>query len=174
MIALGVVEITETDVVPRESAARSSHLVRVTVHVVVWTLLLAPMVRALARGWRPLADDATIAIGAWRALTLHPPLLGQLTSAAGAEKLASDPGPLEYWLLGPFVHLDPGQGVLIGSAVLCALVLSVAIEVLWRTSGTWAAVLFTFVMVDMAIVSPTPFLDPVWNNSFAFFWFAAF
>jgi hypothetical protein len=174
MIALDVVESTETDVVPRESAARSSHLVRVTVHVVVWTLLLAPMVRALARGWRPLADDATIAIGAWRALTLHPPLLGQLTSAAGVGKLASDPGPLEYWVLGPFVHLDPGQGVLIGSAVLCALVLSVAIEVLWRTSGTWAAVLFTFVMVDMAIVSPTPFLDPVWNNSFAFFWFAAF
>jgi hypothetical protein len=30
------------------------------------------------------------------------------------------------------------------------------------------------VVVDMAIVSPTPFVDPVWNNSFGFFWFAAF
>jgi hypothetical protein len=38
----------------------------------------------------------------------------------------------------------------------------------------WAAVLFTFVIVDMAIVSPTVFVDPVWNNSFGFFWFAAF
>ena len=148
-------------------------MVRAAPHVVVWILLLAPMVRSMARGWRPLGDDATIAIGAWRALSLHPPLLGQLTSATGGSN-ASDPGPLEYWLLGPFVHLDPGQGVLIGSALLCALILSVTIEVLRRTSGTWAAVIFTFVVVDMAIVSPTPFVDPVWNNSFGFFWFAAF
>lgn len=151
----------------------SVRVLRLAPHVVVWTMLLAPMIRNLARGWRPFGDDAAIAIGAWRALTLHPPLLGQLTTATGATN-ASDPGPLEYWLLGPFVHLDPGQGALIGSAVLCALVLSVTIEILRRTSGTWAAVLFTFVLVDMAIVSPTVFVDPVWNSSFAFFWFAAF
>jgi hypothetical protein len=64
--------------------------------------------------------------------------------------------------------------VLIGSAVLCALVLSVTLEVLWRTSGAWTSVIFTLVIADMAIVSPTPFVDPVWNNSFGFFWFAAF
>ena len=131
------------------------------------------MLRTTARGWRPIGDDANIAIGAWRTLSLHPALLGQLTSATGSSN-ASDPGPLEYWVLGPFVHLDPGQGALIGSAILCALVLSVAIEVLWRTSGTWAAFLFTFAVVDAAIVSPTPFVDPVWNSSFGFFWFAAF
>ena len=174
MVALDVSESTHTNVVPTESGARSNRIVRASVHVVAWSLLIAPMIRTLSRGWRPLGDDATIAIGAWRALSLHPPLLGQVTTASGVGRIASDPGPLEYWLLGPFVHLDPGQGALIGSAILCALVLSVAIEVLWRTSGTWAAVLFVFVMVDMAIVSPTPFLDPVWNNAFAFFWFSAF
>ena len=158
---------------PSAPLERSGRVLHVAPHVVVWTLLLAPMIQNMARGWRPLSDDATIAIGAWRALSLHPPLLGQLTSAVGGVN-ASDPGPLEYWVLGPFVHLDPGQGVLIGSAILCALVLSVAIEVLRRTSGTWAAVIFTFVIVDMAIVSPTPFVDPVWNNSFGFFWFAAY
>ncbi len=138
------------------------------------------MIKNMARGWRPLGDDAATAIGAWRSLSLHPPLLGHLTSATGGVGIgaggvnASDPGPLEFWLLGPFAHLDPGQGVLIGSALLCALILSVTLEVLWRTSGTWATVIFTLVMVDIAIVSPTPFVDPVWNNSFGFFWFAAF
>jgi hypothetical protein len=161
------------DVVQAAPERGSGRALRWAPHVVVWTLLLAPMIQNLARGWRPTSDDATIAIGAWRVLSLHPPLLGQLTSAVGGVN-ASDPGPLEYWVLGPFVHLDPGQGVLIGSAVLCALALSVAIEVLRRTSGTWAAVIFTFVVVDMAIVSPTPFVDPVWNNSFGFFWFAAY
>ncbi len=58
--------------------------------------------------------------------------------------------------------------------MLCALVLTVTIEVLWRTSGVSAAVIFTFVVVNMAIVSPTPFVDPVWNNSFGFFWFIGF
>ncbi len=64
--------------------------------------------------------------------------------------------------------------MLIGSAVLCALILSVTIEILRRSSGPWAPIIFAFVMVDLAIVSPTPFVDPVWNNSFGFFWFAAF
>jgi hypothetical protein len=173
MSTLERIDGTDLEVAPRRSPDRSSRLVRAAPHVVVWTLLLGPMVRSMARGWRPLGDDATIAIGAWRALSLHPPLLGQLTSATGGTN-ASDPGPLEYWLLGPFVHLDPGQGVLVGSAILCALILSVTLEILWRTSGAWAAIIFTFVIVDMAIVSPTPFVDPVWNNSFGFFWFAAF
>ncbi len=180
MTTLALAEDTEVDVPQPALTAPSSRLLRIAPHVVVWILLLAPMVRNMARGWRPLGDDATLAIGAWRSLSLHPPLLGHLTSATGGVGIgigganASDPGPLEYWLLGPFAHLDPGQGVLIGSALLCAAILSVTLEILWRTSGTWAALIFTFVMVDMAIISPTPFVDPVWNNSFGFFWFAAF
>ena len=173
MTTLAMADDVELDASPNLSPTLSGRLLRVAPHLVVWTLLLAPMIRNMARGWRPLGDDATIAIGAWRALSLHPPLLGQLTSATGGSN-ASDPGPLEYWLLGPFTHLDAGQGVLIGSVILCALVLTVTIEVLWRTSGGVAAVIFTFVVVDMAIISPTPFVDPVWNNSFGFFWFVGF
>jgi hypothetical protein len=173
MTTLAIADDVEIGAPQTLSPTPSSRLFRIAPHVVVWTLFLAPMIRNMARGWRPLGDDATIAIGAWRALSLHPPLLGQLTSATGGTN-ASDPGPLEYWLLGPFTPLDAGQGVLIGSAVLCALVLTVTIELLWRTSGPLASVIFTFVICDMAIVSPTPFVDPVWNNSFGFFWFLGF
>ena len=35
-------------------------------------------------------------------------------------------------------------------------------------------VIFSLVIADLAITSPTPFLDPVWNNAFGFFWFIAF
>jgi hypothetical protein len=35
-------------------------------------------------------------------------------------------------------------------------------------------VIFCFVIIDLVIVSPTPFVDPVWNPSFAFLWFLAF
>ena len=157
----------------REAPIRQNRLVRIAPHLLVWTLLLVPTIRSMARGWRPLSDDAAIAIGAWRALSLHPPLIGQLTSAAGGAN-ASDPGPLEYWLLAPFAHLDPGQGVLLGSAILCAVILSVTIHVLWKNVGAWATIIFSLVIADLAITSPTPFLDPVWNNAFGLFWFVAF
>jgi len=126
----------------------------------------------MARGWRPLSDDANIAIGAWHSLSLHPPLVGVLTGAIG--KLASDPGPLELWLLSPFVHLDPGQGALLGSAVLCAAVLSLTLYVLVKTAGIWSGVLFSLCVADLALTSPTPFVDPVWNSAFGLFWFLAF
>ncbi len=155
------------------SSDRAHRILCLMPHVLVWTLLLVPTIRSMVRGWRPLGDDAAIAIGAWRSLTLHPPLLGQLTFATSAKGNA-DPGPLEFWMLGPFAHIDPGQGVLIGSAILCLVALSVTIEVLRRTSGVWAGIVFSLVIADLAIISPSPFLDPVWNSSFGFFWFASF
>ena len=156
----------------RPTSHSQSRALRVAPHVLVWTLLLVPAIRTMARGWRPLGDDANIAIGAWRSISLHPPLVGVLTGAVG--KLASDPGPLELWLLGPFVHLDPGQGVLLGSAVLSAAVLSLSLYVLVKTAGIWSGVVFSLCVADLALTSPTPFVDPVWNSAFGFFWFLAF
>jgi hypothetical protein len=169
--------VVETDAAEAPSGgpvrAGTNRLLRASPHIVVWALLVIPALRNAIRGWRPLGDDGAIAIGAWRTLTLHPPLVGQLTFATSSQG-NNDPGPLEYWILGPFAHLDPGQGVLIGSAILCAFILSVAIEILWRRAGMWAAVIFSVAVADLAILSPTPFVDPVWNSSFGFFWFIAF
>ncbi len=156
-----------------EPADRTSRILGFAPHVMVWTLLWVPTIRSMARGWRPIADDAEIAIGAWRSLTLNPPLVGHVTFATSSTHLA-DPGPLEYWFLGPFTHLDPGQGVLIGSALLCAVVLSVAISVLRRSVSVWAGVILSLVIADLAIVSPLQFQDPVWNVHFGAFWFVSF
>jgi hypothetical protein len=154
-------------------AQRPSRILGFAPHVMVWTLLWVPTIRSMARGWRPIADDAEIAIGAWRSLSLNPPLVGHVTFATSSTHLA-DPGPLEYWFLGPFTHLDPGQGVLIGSALLCAVVLSVAISVLRRSVSVWAGVILSLVIADLAIVSPLQFQDPVWNVHFGAFWFVSF
>jgi hypothetical protein len=173
MSTLEAVVETDTTDLPEGPPVHTNRVLHAAPHLVVWALLIIPMLRNAIRGWRPLGDDGAIAIGAWRTLTLHPPLVGQLTFATSSTG-NSDPGPLEYWILGPFAHLDPGQGVLIGSALLCAIVLSVAVEILWRRAGMGAAVVFSLAIADLAITSPTPFVDPVWNSSFGFFWFAAF
>ncbi len=172
-------ETTEAAPQEPEAAAPRSGLdvaVRVAPYVVIWTVLLVPTIRTMARGWRPLADDAKIALPAWNTFSLHPPLVGVSTGVAGTNGIqnTANPGPLELWLLGPFEHLDPGQGALLGSALLCAAALTFAVYVLQRTAGTWAAVIFSLVVADLAVFSVTPFVDPVWNASFASIWFLSF
>ena len=152
-------------------------LFRVTPYVLAWMVLLVPTFRTMSRGWRPFGDDAVIAVRAWSTFTLHFPVVGlgtNATTGVSAAARPANPGPLELWLLGPFVRLDPGQGALLGAALLCAVALSIAIYVLQKTAGPWGAVIFALVVADLAIVSPTPFLDPLWNSSFAFFWFLSF
>jgi hypothetical protein len=171
-----IIEGLDTDAapIPTEATMSGDALLLAASYLVMWSVLLVPTIRSMARGWRPLGDDAAIGIGAWRALTLHPPLLGTATAITGGKITSvSDPGPLEFWLLGPFVHLYPGQGLLLGSALLCAGVLSLSVHLLWRACGPWAAAVFSLVVADLAITSPTPFLDPVWNSSFGFLWFIA-
>ena len=133
---------------------------------------MVPAIRTMALGWRPLSDDANIAIGAWRSLSLHPPLVGVLTGAIG--KLASDPGPLELWLLGPFVHLDPGQGALLGSALLCAAVLSLTLYVLVKTAGIWSGVVFSLCVADLAVDLAHAIRRPGLEHAFGLFWFLSF
>ena len=174
MSTVETVDRTQPELVdPAPSPRPSDRVLAASSHLLVWALLLVPMIRSMARGWRPMGDDAGIAIWSWRALSLHPPLVGQLTFATSSQG-AADPGPLEFWLLGPFEHLDPGQGALIGSAVLCAAILSVALWLLRRSVSVWAGVILAFVVADLAIVSPSQFLDPVWNSNFGSFWFVGF
>lgn len=108
-------------------------------HLVVWSVLLVPTIRSMARGWRPLGDDAAIGIGAWRALTLHPPLLGTATAITGGKITSvSDPGPLKFWLRSVRAPL-PGAGSAsrIGAAVRrCSVTQRApALASLWAVGG---------------------------------------
>ncbi len=164
---------------PEVAASRSvlDTAVQMAPYAAIWIVLLVPTLRTMARGWRPVGDDASIALQAWNTFSLHAPLVGQGTGAAtgtGGVQTTGDPGPLGFWLLAPFVHIDPGQGALIGAALLCGAALSLGLYVLQKSAGPWAAVVFALVVADLAIVSPFPFVDPLWNSSFASFWFLSF
>jgi len=170
-----------TDAAPRQPEVATPGraldvAVSVAPYVLIWSVLLVPTIRTMVRGWRPIADDAKIAIPAWNTLSLHPALVGASTGATGTSGLqtTANPGPLQLWLLGPFEHLDPGQGALLGAALLCAAALTFGVYVLQRTAGSWAAVVFSLVVADLAIFSVTPFADPLWNASFASLWFLSF
>jgi hypothetical protein len=138
--------------------------VRVISHVVVWTILLIPAVIQMYRGWRPVGDNATISVQSFKVLSLHPPLLGQYsTISSGAQHTLFDPGPLQYVLLAVPVHLDPLHGGLWGGAIVSALILSVAIEALWRTGFWLGCAAIAFCLLDMAWLLPGVVENIMWN-----------
>ncbi len=105
-------------------------VVRVTRHLAIWAAILIPTAMEMARGWRPLLDDATISARSYEVLSLHSPLPGQFSQASfshgstSASHLIFSPGPLQYWLLALLVHLDPIQGALWAAALWSGAILA--------------------------------------------------
>jgi hypothetical protein len=89
----------------------------VTTGVVVVTIAIA-MVGALLGGWQPVGDEA-------------------LSVSAG--EAVSHPGPLQFWLLAPFVQVFGTQGVLIGTSQLNMAWVVAIVTVAWRQAGPWFA-----------------------------------
>jgi hypothetical protein len=139
-------------------------LVRLVSQVTVWTCVLVPSVLVLARGWTPLGDNAAIEIRAYRALSLHPPLVGMYsTGSTGLGHTVFDPGPLAFWLLSVPVRLDQGHGLVWGAALLWGLCLSLAIESFW-TARLWVGCgLIALVAVDLLWAAPFVLENPAWN-----------
>jgi hypothetical protein len=147
--------------------SRYQQLVRVTTHVTIWVLVLAPVVIEIHRGWRAIQDNATISIRSYQALSLHPPLLGQFsTLSRDTGHFLYDPGPLQYWLLAIPVHLSPSNGALWGAALLIGLALSLSIEALWRSGDRWACGIIGLATFTIACLIPRVLAAPTWNPYF--------
>ncbi len=144
--------------------SRAPQAVRVGSHLVVWAALVVPLVVVLVRGWIPSGDDAAIAIRSYQTFSLHPPLVGLVsTVGTGTGHYVSDPGPLLFWLLAVPVRIDPLHGPLWGAALLSGIVLSVAIEALW-SAGQWlAGAVVAFVVADYLCFAPAVVENIVWN-----------
>src|SRR5258707_9863543 len=100
--------------------------------VLAWLPFGFAAARSVATGWRPVSDNAAIALRSWDVLTAHAPLVGQATRLAGG---VYDLGPLQYWLLTLPVHVDPLHGVLWGAALWCMVAASLTIEAAWAAAG---------------------------------------
>jgi len=71
--------------------------VRVASHVSVWLLILSSCIGAIARGWLPVGDDAALSARAFQSLSVHPPLVGMLSTAGNAIGVhLYSPGPLQF------------------------------------------------------------------------------
>ena len=138
---------------------------RIGSHLVIWTIVLVPTVLEMIRGWQPLySDDATITLRSYEILSLHPPLLGQFSRISS--HISFDPGPLQYVFLAVPTHIDHLQGGLWGSALVCGLVLSVAVEAMWSLRRWLGCVLVALAVVDLAWTAPSVFDHQIWNPDF--------
>ena len=86
-------------------------------------LAIAPLVvatvRALTRGWMAIGDNGLILLRAEDVATANHPLLGTWTSASlTAGRTISNPGPLWFDVLAPFVRIGgPSVGLAVGVMV---------------------------------------------------------
>jgi len=96
---------------------------------VIVALALLPLLSAaivLSQGWRPSGDNALIGLRAQDVLHGHLPLVGQPSTGEnfGSGIESSHPGPIEFYLIAPFVLL---MGASVGLAVGAAAINSAAL-----------------------------------------------
>jgi len=155
----------------RASAAlRRVSAVRVAAHVLVWLPFIIGLARSLHDGWRPVSDNAGIALRSWDVLTAHGPLVGQATRLAHG---VYDPGPLQYWLLTLPVHIDPVHGVLWGGALWCMVAASLTIEAAWSAAGMPGGLLATAAILGVLAWIPQITMLPCWNPWFGIMYLLA-
>ena len=147
-----------------------SIVLRVVAHLAAWLPFVAGAVRLIRHGWRPVGDEAAIALRSWNSLTAHGPMVGQATRLAHG---VFDPGPLEYWLLAIPVHLDTAHGVLWGAVICCLVACSLAIEAAWSVLGAAGGLCASGFIVGLVLWTPDITAPPSWNPWFGVVFFTA-
>jgi hypothetical protein len=143
---------------------------RAGAHVLAWLPFVFAAARSVASGWRPVSDNAVIALRSWDVLTAHAPLVGQATRLASG---VYDPGPLQYWLLTLPVHVDPLHGVLWGGALWCMVAAFLTIEGAWAAAGRLGGLLATAIVLGALAWIPAITRLPCWNPWFGLMFFLA-
>jgi len=159
--------LTDPPAVPASRAApRLAGGVRTVAHLVVWASVLVPALVELSIGWRPFGDDAAISSRAYQVLSSHGSLTGLASAASnhtGHEVYGL--GPLLFYLLALPVRIDPAHGLLWGAAVVCGVVLSLAVEAAWATGRWLACGLLALAVLDLLWRTPFVFDNIGWNAS---------
>jgi hypothetical protein len=143
---------------------------RVVAHLAAWLPFVLGPARLIRHGWRPVGDEAAIALRSWNSLTAHGPLVGQATRLAHG---VFDPGPLEYWLLAIPVHLDTVHGVLWGAIICCLVGCSLAVEAAWSVLGAAGGLCASGLIVGLVLWMPGIGVTPSWNPWFGLVFFIA-
>ncbi|MGN6696293.1 MAG: hypothetical protein ACTHN0_19100, partial [Aquihabitans sp.] len=108
------------------------------VGIALFALLpVAAASRAVADGWQPTGDVATIGLRSLDAWTSQAPLVGQPTTGEEYSGIPSNhPGPIANWTIGPFMRvLGPQAGILVGVAVINGAAIGAALWLAFRRGG---------------------------------------
>ncbi len=140
---------------------------RVVCHVAAELPLMVFALIEMARGWRPLYDNAGLALRSYQVFSSRSPLVGHQMADTVDHHVVFAPGPLQNWLLAVPVRLDPAQGALWG-AVLCAVIaVAVSIEAMWAAGGWKAASAASASILVLFIVRTDVALMVLWDVWFA-------
>jgi hypothetical protein len=143
---------------------------RAATHLATWLPFLYGALSAVRHGWRPISDNAGIAIRSWDVLTSYGPLLGQPSRLARG---VYDPGPLQYWLLTGPAHIDPLHGVLWGAALWCMVACSLTIEAARSAAGAAGGLLACAALLGAILWIPGITRQPLWNPWLGLMFFIA-
>ena len=168
-VAAQVVEAPPADGPEGVPAAgrRADVVLRVVCHVAAELPVLLFAVVELARGWRPVYDNAGLSLRSWEVLGGHPPLVGHQMAVSVGGHAVFGPGPLQNWILAVPVRIDPAQGALWGGALAVVVAIALAVEASWATGGWPAGATAAGAFLVFALVRPELVLDVVWNVWFA-------
>ena len=166
--AVGTV-VTDNDGTP----PRSETWLRVLCHLAAELPLVIFGIVELVKGWRPLSDNADLALRSYQVLTSHTPLVGHQMAVSVGPHAVFGPGPLQSWILAVPVRIDPVQGALWGAVLAAVVAIAVAIEATWAVAGWRGAATTAGCVLVLAIVRPEVVLDPVWNVWFALLFLVA-
>lgn len=107
----------------------------------------------LRNGWKPMGDNALIGLRVHDVLRGRFPLTGQPSTGAnfGSGIASNHPGPIEFYLLAPFVGaFGPTWGLALGAAVINAGSMVTSVWVAFRRGGLALCALAAVSLMAMA------------------------
>ncbi len=146
---------------------------RVVCHLAAELPLVVFGIVVLGKGWRPVSDNADLALRSYQVFTSRTPLVGHQMAVSVGPHAVFGPGPLQSWILAVPVRIDPAQGALWGATLAAVLAVAVAIEATWSVAGWRGAATTAGCVLVLVVVRPEVALDPVWNVWFALLFLVA-
>ncbi len=166
----GTPEVSPPDVAGGSGNEHTGTALRVVSHLAAELPLVVLGVVELARGWRPLYDNADLALRSFQVLSSRSPLVGHEMAVTAGSHAVFGPGPIQNWLLALPVRLDPAQGLLWGSLVAVVLAVALAIEAAWAVARWRGAMVAAGSVLVLVLARTDVALDVAWNVWFGLFY----
>ena len=142
---------------------RTGTALRVVSHLAAEVPLVVLAVIELARGWRPVYDNADLALRSFQVFSSHSPLVGHQMAVSAGSRAVFGPGPIQNWLLAVPVRIDPAQGALWGALVAVVAAVALTVEAGSAVAGWRGAAVASGSVLVLLLARTDVALDVAWN-----------